>query len=411
MKNKYLIYKEEIADLFDMGNSYSAIAQILIERHGLDVTKDHLRKSIKEIVKYLIVDQEIVKYNVRLAKQKQAAQDLNRIERKSFREHARLENALMLYNKELINLLTDQRSLKCKTRSHEVSNHKAAMIIHIADTHFNELVDVEGNKYDFNVASKRLAKFAYYAKKYAEMHEVQNVLIAITGDLLNSDRRLDEKLSMASNRAKATFLGVHLLKHFILDINEIANVSVACVTGNESRIVEEMGWTDIVASDNYDFTIFEMLKLLLPDLTFIKGRALEVVVEVANQNVLLIHGHQLGRMDSNQISKVISKYARKGTQIDFIICGHLHETMITDTLARSSSLVGANAYSDNALNLYSRAAQNVYIMLKDERQDIRIDLQDTIGFQGYDIDLELAAYNAKSIEKTKQKETIFKIII
>ena len=54
MKNKYLIYKEEIADLFDMGNSYAQIAQILIERHGLDVTKDHLRKSIKEIVKYLI---------------------------------------------------------------------------------------------------------------------------------------------------------------------------------------------------------------------------------------------------------------------------------------------------------------------------------------------------------------------
>ena len=69
MKNKYLIYKEEIADLFDMGNSYAQIAQILIERHGLDVTKDHLRKSIKEIVKYLIVDKEIVKYNVRLAKQ------------------------------------------------------------------------------------------------------------------------------------------------------------------------------------------------------------------------------------------------------------------------------------------------------------------------------------------------------
>ena len=409
MKNKYLIYKEEIADLFDMGNSYAQIAQILIERHGLDVTKDHLRKSIKEIVKYLIVDKEIVKYNVRLAKQKQAAQDLNRIANKSFREYARLENALILYNKELIRLLGDN-SLKCNITNHKVDN-KAAMIIQIADTHFNELVDIEGNKYDFEVASKRLHKFAHYAKKYAKFHNVKNVLIAVTGDLLNSDRRLDEKMSMATNRASATFLGVHLLKHFILDINKIANVSVACVTGNESRVVEEMGWTDIVASDNYDFTIFEMLNLLLPDLTFIKGKALEVVVNIANQNVLLIHGHQLGKMCSNSISKVISKYARKGTQIDFIICGHLHETMITDTLARSSSLVGANAYSDNSLNLYSRAAQNIYIMLDDGRQDIRIDLQETEGFEGYPIDLELASYNAKSLKKTHKKETVFKIII
>ena len=61
---------------------------------------------------------------------------------------------------------------------------------------------------------------------------------------------------MATNRAKATFLGTHLLKHFILDINQVANVSVACVTGNESRVNEELGWVDIVASDNYDFTIF-----------------------------------------------------------------------------------------------------------------------------------------------------------
>ena len=94
-----------------------------------------------------------------------------------------------------------------------------------------------------------------------------------------------------------------------------------------------------------------------------------------------------------------------------MMCGHLHETMITDLFARSSSLVGANAYSENALNLSSRAAQNIYVMLKEGRQDIRIDLQDTKGFKGYDIDKELMAYNTKSAEKSKPKNTIFKIII
>jgi uncharacterized phosphosugar-binding protein len=138
---------------------------------------------------------------------------------------------------------------------------------------------------------------------------------------------------------------------------------------------------------------------------------LELIVEVAGQNVLLIHGHQLGKMDSNRIAKVVAKYARKGIQIDFMMCGHLHETMITDLFARSSSLVGANAYSENALNLSSRAAQNIYVMLKEGRQDIRIDLQDTKSFKGYDIDKELMAYNTKSAEKSKPKNTIFKIII
>ena len=408
MRNKYLTYQNEILELFDIGHGYHKIAEILIDNHNLPVSSDYLRKTVKEIIRYAISDKEIVQYNVRLAKQKQKAQDLNRISNKAFREHARLENALSEYNKELIQIL-NKTSLDTKIKKHKETT-KGAIIVQIADTHFNELVNLNNNKYDFKVASKRLQKFAYHIKRYVKFYGVKSVLIAITGDLINSDRRLDERLSLSTNRAKATFLGVHLLKHFILDINTVANISVGCVTGNESRVNEDLGWVDIVASDNYDFTIFEMLRLLLPDIHFIRGGALELVVEVNNQNVLLIHGHQLGKMDSNQVGKVISKYARKGTNIDFIICGHLHETMITDTLPRSSSLVGANAYTENALNLYSRAAQNIYIMLEDGRHDIRIDLQNS-SFEGYDIDLQLASYNAKSLQKTYKKETIFKIIV
>ena len=215
---------------------------------------------------------------------------------------------------------------------------------------------------------------------------------------------------MSTNRAKATFLGVHLLKHFILDLNSVANISVGCVSGNESRAYE-LGWVDIVASDNYDFVIFEILRMLLPDINFVASGSLELVVDINGHNVLLIHGHQLGNMQNDKIAKVMSKYARNGVILDFIICGHLHETKITDMFARSSSLVGANAYSENALLLSSRAAQNIYIMKDKERHDIRIDLQHTKGFNGYPINKELSSYNAKSLDKSLKKQTIFKIVI
>ena len=409
MKSKYLNYKDEILELFDDGKNYIEISSFLIDKYKLDVSVDTLRKKIREVVHYLIADKDIVEYNIRLAKQKQKFQDLNRIERKSFREGTRQENALAEYNTEIIKLLK-RESLKTKL-SKKKHNTEAAIVIQLADLHLNELVELESNKYDFDIASKRLQKYAYKVKEYVKFHKANKVLIAITGDLINSDRRLDEKLSMATNRAKATFLGVHLLKHFILDINEIAEVQVCCVTGNESRVNFELGWVDMVASDNYDFTIFEMLRLLLPDINFLRGDALELVVEINGKNMLVIHGHQLGRMDSNQVGKVISKYSAKGVIIDFIICGHLHETMIRDNIARSASLVGSNAYSENALNLSGTAAQNIYCFTDDGRHDIRIDLQETNGWDGYDIKEELFAYNAKSAQKTHKKETIFKIII
>lgn len=409
MKSKYLNYKDEILELFDNGKNYIEISSFLIDKYKLGVSVDTLRKKIREIVYYLIADKDIVEYNIKLAKQKQRFQDLNRIERKSFREDSRQENALVEYNTEIIKLLK-RESLNTKL-SKKKHNTEAAIVVQIADTHFNELVELESNKYDFDIASKRLQKYAYKVKEYVKFHKANKVLICITGDLINSDRRLDEKLSMATNRAKSTFLGVHLLKHFILDINEIAEVQVCCVTGNESRVSEHLGWVDMVASDNYDFTIFEMLRLLLPDINFLRGDALELVVEINGKNMLVIHGHQLGRMDSNQVGKVISKYSAKGVIIDFIICGHLHETMIRDNIARSASLVGSNAYSENALNLSGTAAQNIYCFTDDGRHDIRIDLQETKGWDGYDIKEELFAYNAKSAQKTHKKETIFKIII
>ena len=409
MRSKYLNYKDEILELFDNGANYNEISAYLIDTYRLEVSVDTLRKKIRDVVHYLIADKDIVEYNIRLAKQKQKFQDLNRIERKAFREGTRQENALIEYNTEIIKLLK-RESLNTKL-SKKKHNTESVIVIQLADLHLNELVELESNKYDFDIASKRLQKYAYKVKEYIKFHKANKVLIAITGDLINSDRRLDEKLSMATNRAKATFLGVHLLKHFILDINEIAEVQVCCVTGNESRVNFELGFVDMVASDNYDFSIFEMLRLLLPDINFLRGDALELVVEINGKNMLVIHGHQLGRMDSNQVGKVISKYSAKGVIIDFIICGHLHETMIRDNIARSASLVGSNAYSENALNLAGTAAQNIYCFTDDGRHDVRIDLQETKGWDGYNIKEELFAYNAKSAQKTHKKETIFKIII
>lgn len=409
MESKYLEYKEEILNLFEEeGYGFSTIAQHLIDKYHLKVTKHSLRHRIRDIVKYYLADKEIVEYNIKLSKNNQKQADLNRIKNKSFREHSRVDNALSEYNAEIIKLLKTE-SLKTSIRKHK-SNNKSVLIVHISDPHFNELVDLKHNKYDFKIASKRLQKFAYHIKRYAKLEECNDIFIAITGDLLNSDRRVEEKLSMATNRASATFLGVHLLKNFILDLNSIANISVGCVSGNESRAYE-YGFTDIIATDNYDYTIFSILKLLLTEIKFVTSGTLELVVEVNGHNVLLIHGHTLRKMDSSIIAKVVSKYSRNGVILDFMICGHLHETMITDFLCRGSSLVGANAYSEKALNLSSRAAQNIYIMKNKERHDIRIDLQHTKGFRGYPINNELSSYNAKSIEKTHKKQTIFKIII
>ena len=357
-------------------------------------------------------DADILRANVKLAKQKQSIQDVNRIERKSFREYARIENAISEYNNKLQEIF-DNYKLSKLTKSHKQKS-KACGVIQFSDVHANELVDLEHNKYDFKIMSKRCKYFVKRAITYFKSQNISNILVAMTGDLLNSDRRLDELLNMATNRAKATFLAVDIFQQIILELNKHFNVSVAAVTGNESRVKQEWGWSKMLASDNYDFTIFKTLEYIFKDskVNFINGDPTELVVEVAGQNLLLLHGNgSIKKGLDTSITQIMGRYKSRGINVDYVIFGHVHSARVGDNFSRSSSMVGANDYSEKALNLAGRASQNCYIFYENGNRDgIKIDLQN-YDDDMYDIDSSLESYNAKSLSKVNQGTTIFKVIV
>tara|TARA_R100001594_G_scaffold57337_1_gene91231 strand:- start:3938 stop:5122 length:1185 start_codon:yes stop_codon:yes gene_type:complete len=361
---------------------------------------------------FVIENLELIQENVRLAKQKQSAQDINRIERKSFREYARVENAVAEYNKQLVKIFDKYRlSTYVKKHSEDTS---CVGVIQFSDVHFNELVSLPHNKYDFKVASARCKLFVDKATKYFKAFGITNVLMVQSGDLLNSDRRLDELLNMATNRTKATFLAVDILQQVIIHLNSNFNVSVAMVTGNESRVKKDWSWSDSLASDNYDYTIFQTLRYLFKDtsINFIDGDPTEVVVEVAGQNLLVLHGNGSIKKTAveSSVNQIVGRYKMRGTTIDYVIFGHIHSARVGDNYARSSSMVGANDYSEKALNLSGRASQNCYIFYDNGNRDgIKIDLQNHT--EGYNIEESLESYNAKSHDKIQKGTTIFKVVV
>jgi predicted phosphodiesterase len=238
----------------------------------------------------------------------------------------------------------------------------------------------------------------------------------MTGDLINSDRRLDEILAMATNRSKATFLATAILQQFVLDLNEEFNILIAGVSGNESRMAEEFGFNDIVATDNYDFTILEMLKLVFRNSKGVQfvdcASPTEGVIEIEGSNILIIHGYAQRADIEKYIQQVKGRYSSKGVKIDYVLLGHLHSCRIGDSYARGSSLAGANAYSENSLNMSGRASQNIFIMTDiGDIHGTRIDLQNTDGIVGYDIEKEIIAYNPKSVEKSHKGKKNYKIVI
>lgn len=384
--------------------------------HNVEAVAQHLGYSVPTIYNYMN-KYEVLVESVRTNKRLQKAQDLNRIKNKSFREYARIENAIDEYVKAIKENLKEY-GLSINTVQHQHSRFEAEGIIHLSDLHFNEIVDdVLGNKYDFNIASKRLYKHACRAITIFQAHGIKNILLALTGDILNSDRRLDELYAKVTNRSKATLLSVDLLQQMIVHLNKYFNVTVASITGNESRVGKDVGWVSDVATDNYDFVIHEFLAMLFKGkkgVNFVSGDPLELIVKVGGSNILLIHGHSsFAKNPSRGIPQLRAKYAAQDINIHYVIFGHIHEAYLSDTYARSASLVGGNAYSDKALNLTSKASQNLYICHKDGGIDaFKIDLQNVDDIKSpYIINERLEAYNAKSASKCKQQTIIFQVTV
>ncbi len=413
------IDKDKLNLVLELFSDHGEVSRSIIsERVKVSDSEARIYKGIAENIDIIksddLLDEEVIAENVKLAKQKQKYQDSNRIERKSFREYVRVENALTEFTKGLTNVF-DENPIQIKTIKH---NNKAdcAGVLHLTDTHFNELVELSCNRYDFNVASKRMKKFVEKARQHFLAHGVNNVFFAMTSDLINSDRRIEELMAMATNRSKAVFLAVQIIENMIVDLNKDFNIHIASVTGNESRVGQDIGWQHQIASDNYDFTIYSILEYHMKDMDgiyFLGGDSLKKVVNIAGYNWLLIHGHQSDmKTPQKGINKLIRQYSDKGISIRFLIMGHIHECLIADLYARGSSPVGANAYSEDGLLLTSRASQNIHIQYSNgEIDSIKCDLQEVKGTEGYPIQKELEAYNAKSASKINTSETIVKIVV
>lgn len=356
-------------------------------------------------------DEELVKSNAKLAKQVFRLQDTQRLERKAFREHARVDNMIVTLHEEMKGILAKNQFHELTVEHDLPTKSTPAGIVQLSDVHFNELIDdLYDNEFNFEIASQRLHKLIRKAKPLFKANGVKDVGLFLTGDLLNSDRRLDEITNAATNRSRAVFLAVDIIQQIIRDLNQEFNVVVASVTGNESRVGEHVHFSDFLAGDSYDIVIHNMLTYLFkdaPGVTFIPvDNPVECVVNVNGNHILLVHGNLhkgIARNPEVEIEKIKARYAQRGILISYVLMGHIHCAQVSDLYARSSGLPGSNAYSERALNLSGRASQNVYLVhdTHGEIDGIKIDLQNVTNEPMYGFDNTLSSY-----KKVKPQGTV-----
>lgn len=423
MKKSFLECKEEALELWSSGEFYTPrqIVDKLISLYGdFGRDADNLRRSVANWLKQYAVDKEVVAENVKLAKQKQKFQDVQRIERKAFREQARVENAIVEVGNSLIETYkTFGTKLSKSINLNPIEldkSRKGVGVIHLSDLHTNELIDLPHNQYNYDVFSRRLKKYINESLDYFKYKNVGKVLIALCGDLINSPRRLDEYMNQSTNRSKAAALTTHILTQAFVEVRNAGyNVSVVSVLGNESRVPQELGYSNEVLSDNYDFTIVAGCKQIIEfsgidNIVFHSIDKVELVVDVDSQKWLIAHDMQQASSKQDKTQSLFGRYALRGVNLDFMISGHIHCTRITDLSARTSSMAGSNTYNEHALNLIGRASGICYVVKNGERSMQYVDLQEADN-DGYEYLKCMEAYNIKSDAKLKTSVPIIQIVI
>lgn len=399
----------------EFGVHRSTVARIVAQFEAAKALKETSERfadnfAAATLAEEVEADDELIDENVKLAKKVYRLQDIQRVERKAFREHSRVDNMILELHEQMKKVLEDN-SFSEGTFYHDTPQDAPVGVVQLSDIHFNELVDdLDTNAFNFEIASQRLRKLIRKAKPIFLANKVTEVCLFLTGDLLNSDRRLDEITNAATNRSRAVFLAVDIIQQVIRDLNQEFNVTVASVTGNESRVGEHVHFSDFLAGDSYDIVIHNMLTYLFKGsngVTFLPVKnPVEHVVSIGVNNILLLHGHLhrgIARNPEGEVEKIKARYATRGQLISYVLMGHIHCAQVSDLYSRSSGLPGANAYSERALNLVGRASQNIYLVNPNqfgEIDGIKIDLQNVDGEPMYEFDTTLEAYQKKQPKGT-----------
>lgn len=323
----------------------------------------------------------------KLQKKIQNLQDSNRILRKIKRKEYREDFIYDQFINQISDLLKQNRGhLICEVPKKEnYGNHKVG-IIQLSDLHFGKTVDLDINTYNFSVAHERIRKYIEeIVEELYHKNHITNVYLVFTGDIFNLDVHIDQLLSNENNRAENFLKGIDELQYFILTLLQYFNIKVLGVIGNESRIrtTEYNSNINSISSNNFDMLAFQILKRFFSsrkDIEFVNEcKTLHDVESINGYNIAFLHGDKLKNHSKDEIVKFKMRLSEEyKLHIDYVMFGHLHETLITPTYARSGSLVGADEYAYNGLNISgSVASQNIYIVdeLKDEIRAIAIKLE------------------------------------
>lgn len=263
-------------------------------------------------------------------------------------------------------------------------NHRAVLLI--TDWHLGAVVEnVSGNRYNLDIAKKRLGKLVQETLDYCGTFEVSQLDVVMLGDAIEHismrsvNQAYEAELPMAQQIVKASDLIINLL----VTLSQHINVEYTGISGNHDRSNGDKkanidGDNVMVVINN---TVGQFIKMAgihrLKNSHSEDELLYEAVKEINGARIKFVHGDWETKQSKNKLE---SHMAMDEEIYEVLVMGHYHhfeviERNFSNKEVYVGSLMGRNNYSKK-IKATSDASQAMLIIREDgEVLPIRIGLQ------------------------------------
>lgn len=333
------------------------------------VKHEYLIEADDDLIKRLA---EIEEKETQLYKQQVKTRDKLREYRGAIRQEARIEN------------ITDTIKFVVNSMPRfEIPNREVRLIgknkavLKISDWHIGKVVDNYFNKYNMDVAVKRVNRLVEEAVKYCSTMNVGTLYIANLQDMIEGNLRITSRVEAEENTIEQIMFVSELIANMIADLESYGlDIKYISTLDNHSRA--NISYRDHIEAESFAKLIDFYLKARLKDsVEFISNKIDDNIgfVEIDGKNHFFVHGHLKAHNPHTIIQNLAIPLQMK---VDYVHVGHWHKSENREfhygKVYINGSLCGVDDYAFNN-GWFSKASQRLLVVENGNEIDFNINLQ------------------------------------
>ena len=252
---------------------------------------------------------------------------------------------------------------------------KSKIIVGLSDFHYGALVDVEGYKYNAEIAEELLMKYSDNIIELIELENAEEVYVVGMGDMIEQAyMRHSQAFGIEGTLSEQITKASELLIKFLQRISQFAKVKYAGINGNHDRMSSK---NDTIYSDGAVNIINATVKVFTEysnsNVEYVDSDPYHHIVSLNGRNFLFVHGDITPIKKSSVLAEQSDLY---GIQFDALLAGHIHHFTMKEVgfdryVATFGSIKGSDEYSLKTIGSSSSRSQGIIVIKEDGEFDIR----------------------------------------